>query len=114
MFIGDNIFRRRYVRGDLVTFTCTACEKVSRNTPGRNKGKKDASAVARISDDGGHVLLQAASDEEHKCWTTGFRVKIKEAVDEMVSKIKEDPTKKIPRVYEEATAKVTENLESRL
>ena len=111
LFIGDNIFRRRYVRGDLVTFTCTACEKVSRNTPGRNKGKKDASAVARISDDGGHVLLQAASDEEHKCWTTGFRVKIKEAVDEMVSKIKEDPTKKILRVYEEATAKVTENLD---
>ena len=34
LFVGDNIFRRRYVRGDLVTFTCTGCEKISRKTPG--------------------------------------------------------------------------------
>ena len=32
LFIGDNIFRRRYVRGDLATFTCTGCEKISRKT----------------------------------------------------------------------------------
>ena len=52
LFIGDYIFRRRYVRGDLATFTCTGCEKISRKTRGGNKGKKDASAVAQITDDG--------------------------------------------------------------
>ena len=56
-------------------------------------------------------LQEAADDDEHKCWTSGFSVKIKEAVDEMYSQIKEDPTKKIPRVYQEATAKITENLD---
>ena len=56
LFIGDNIFRRRYVRGDLATFTCTGCEKISRKTHGGNKGKKDASAVAQITGDG-YVLL---------------------------------------------------------
>ena len=55
LFIGDNIFRWRYVRGDLATFTCTGCEKISR-THGGNKGKKDASAVAQITGDG-YVLL---------------------------------------------------------
>ena len=34
-----------------------------------------------------------------------------EAVDEMYSKIKEDPTKKIPRLYQEVRAKATENLD---
>ena len=53
LFIGDNIFRRRYVRGDLATFTCTGYEKISRKTRCGNKGKKDASAVAQIT--GGHV-----------------------------------------------------------
>ena len=44
--------------------------------------------------------------------TSGFSVKIKEAVDEMYSQIKEDPTKKIPSVYQEATtAKINENLD---
>ena len=39
-------------------------------------------------------------------------MKIKEAVDEMYSQIKEDPTKKIPSVYQEATtAKINENLD---
>ena len=56
LFIGDNIFRRRYVRGDLATFTCTGCEKISRKTRCGNKGKKDASAVAQITGDG-YVLL---------------------------------------------------------
>ena len=32
LFIGDNIFRRRYVRGDLATFTCTAYGKLPRKT----------------------------------------------------------------------------------
>ena len=85
LIIGDHIFRRRYVRGDLAMFTCTGCEKVSRNTPGRNKGKNDASCCPAV--------------------------KIKEAVDEMYSKIKEDPTKKIPRLYQEVRAKATENLD---
>ena len=84
LFIGDYIFRRRYVRGDLATFICTGCEKISRKTPGGNKVKKEASAVAQISDDG-YLLVQV--DEEHKCWDSGFRVKIKEAVEEMYSKI---------------------------
>ena len=51
LFIGDYIFRRRYVRGDLATFTCTGCEKISRKTRGGNKGKKDASAVAQKTDE---------------------------------------------------------------
>ena len=109
LFIGDYIFRRRYVRGDSATFACTGCEKISRKTRGGNKGKKDASAVAQKTDEG-YVLMEAACDEEHKCWTSGFRVKIKEAVDEMYSQVKEDPTKRIPRVYQEVTAKMTENL----
>ena len=33
------------------------------------------------------------------------------SVDEMYSKIKEDPTKKIPRLYQEVRAKATENLD---
>ena len=110
LFIGDNIFRRRYVRGDLATFTCTGCEKISRKTRCGNKGKKDASAVAQITGDG-YVLLEAAVDDEHKCWTPGFSVKIKEAVDEMYSQVKKDPMKKISRVYQEVTAKITENLD---
>ena len=110
LFIGDNIFRRRYVRGDLATFTCTGCEKISRKTRCGNKGKKDASAVAQITGDG-YVLLEAAVDDEHKCWTSGFSVKIKEAVDEMYSQVKKDPMKKISRVYQEVTAKITENLD---
>jgi len=40
LYIGDNIFRRRYVRGDRVTFTCTGCEKVSRKKQGGNKRQK--------------------------------------------------------------------------
>ena len=63
----------RYVRGDLATFTCTGCEKISRKTRGGNKGKKDASAVAQKTDEG-YVLMEAACDEEHKCWALGFRV----------------------------------------
>ena len=108
LVIENHIFRRRYVRGDLATFTCTGCEKISRKTPGGNKVKKEASAVAQISDDG-YLLVQV--DEEHKCWDSGFRVKIKEAVEEMYSKIKEDPMRKMPRVYQEVTAKITENLD---
>ena len=108
LVIENHIFRRRYVRGDLATFMCTGCEKISRKTPGGNKVKKEASAVAQISDDG-YLLVQV--DEEHKCWDSGFRVKIKEAVEEMYSKIKEDPTRKMPRVYQEVTAKITENLD---
>ena len=46
-----------------------------------------------------------------KCWDSGFRVKIKESVGEMYSKIKEDPMRKMPRVYQEVTAKITENLD---
>ena len=46
-----------------------------------------------------------------KCWDSGFRVKIKESVEEMYSKIKEDPMRKMPRVYQEVTAKITENLD---
>ena len=38
-------------------------------------------------------------------------IQIKEAVDEMYCQVKEDPTKKIPRVYQEVTAKITENLD---
>ena len=110
LFIRDNIFRRRYVRGDLATFTCTGCEKISRKTRCGNKGKKDASAVAQITGDG-YVLLEAAVDDEHKCWTSGFSVKIKEAVDKMYSQVKKDPMKKISRVYQEVTAKITENLD---
>ena len=34
LFIGGNIFRRRYVRGDLATFTCTAYGKLPRKTKG--------------------------------------------------------------------------------
>ena len=65
LFIGDYIFRRRYVRGDSATFTCTGCEKISRKTRGGNKGKKDASAAAQITDEG-YVLLEAPDDDEHK------------------------------------------------
>ena len=65
LYIGDNyIYRRRYIRGDSATFTCTGCEKVSRKTRGGNKGKKDAWAVAQITDDG-YVLQEAADDDEH-------------------------------------------------
>ena len=38
-------------------------------------------------------------------------MKIKEALDKMYCQVKEDPTKKIPRVYQEVTAKITENLD---
>ena len=75
-----------------------------------DQGKKDASVVGQITGDG-YILLEAAGDDEHKCWTSGFSVKIKEAVDKMYCQVKEDPTKKIPRVYQEVTAKITENLD---
>ena len=63
--IEDYIFRRRYIRKDSVTFTCTGCEKISRRE-GKTGRKKDASAVALITSEG-YVLQVADSDEEHKC-----------------------------------------------
>ena len=56
-------------------------------------------------------MLETAGDDKHKLGTSGFSLNIKEAVDEMYSQVKEYPTKKIPRVYQEVTAKITENLD---
>ena len=66
LYIEDYIFRRRYIRKDSATFTCTGCEKISRRE-GKTGRKKDASAVALITSEG-YVLQVADSDEEHKCW----------------------------------------------
>ena len=56
-------------------------------------------------------LEEAPGDEEYKCWASGFNVRIKEAVEEMYAKVEEDPTRKIPRIYQEVRSKITENLD---
>ena len=43
LVIENHIFRRRYVRGDLATFTCTGCEKISRKTPVKVKSSQKRS-----------------------------------------------------------------------
>ena len=106
--IEDYIFRRRYIRKDSATFTCTGCEKISRRE-GKTGRKKDASAVALITSEG-YVLQVADSDEEHKCWTSGFNVITKEAREEMFARVEENPTQKIPRIYLEVRSKYMENL----
>ena len=106
LFIEDYIFRRRYIRKDIVKFTCTGCEKISR----KNKLSKDASAIARLTDEG-YILLETSSHEDHKCWSSVFNVMIKEAVAEMLARVEEDPTQKIPRIYNEVRSKYTEKLD---
>ena len=108
LYIGDHIFRRRYIRNDLAKFTCTGCEKISKQEGKEARIRSNASAIAQVTTDG-YLLLKA--DEDHQCWTSGFNVMIREAIAEMYQRVEEDPTQKIPRIYQQVRAKFTENLD---
>ena len=58
LYIGDHIFRRRYIRNDLAKFTCTGCEKISKQEGKEGRGRSKASAIAQVTTDG-YLLLKA-------------------------------------------------------
>ena len=107
LYIEDYIFRRRYIRKDSATFTCTACENLETwRKDGTQKG-----CLCRRSHHKWRICLAGGwLGWRTQMLTSGFNVITKEAREEMFARVEENPTQKIPRIYLEVRSKYMENL----
>ena len=103
--IGNHIFRkRRQLKNGSVIFTCNGCEAMAPKTY--------LSAIARIIEDGTYELVEWPRLKDHRCWADGSQAHHRKALDEMLSKVTEDPTRSAQSVYEEVRNSFTQNMEA--
>ena len=103
--IGNHIFRRqRQLKNGSVIFTCNGCEAMAPKTY--------LSAIARIIEDGTYQLVEWPRLKDHRCWADGSQAHHRKALDEMLSKVTQDPTRSAQSVYEEVRNSFTQNMEA--
>ena len=99
--IGNHIFRkRRQLKNRSVIFTYNGCEAMAPKTY--------LSAIARIIEDGTNELVEWPRLKSHRCWADGSQAHHRKALDEMLSKVTQDPTCSAQSVYEEVRNSFTE------
>ena len=82
LMIGNHIFRkRRQLKNGSVIFTCNGPPKTY------------LSAIARIIEDGTYELVEWPRLKDHRCWADGSQALHRKAMDEMLSKVTQDPTR---------------------
>ena len=105
LMIGNHIFRRRrQLKNGSVIFTCNGCEAMAPKTY--------LSAIARIIEDGTYELVEWPRLKDHRCWADGSQAHHRKALDEMLSKVTQDPTRSAQSVYEEVRNSFTQNMEA--
>ena len=103
--IGNHIFRRqRQLKNGSVIFTCNGCEAMAPKTY--------LSAIARIIEDGTYQLVEWPRLKDHRCWADGSQALHRKAMNEMLLKVTQDPTRSAQSVYEEVRNSFTQNMEA--
>ena len=85
---------------DKVVFTCNSCEAEG----------KVVSALATFENDE-YQLTDAPSLDDHSCWATGHKPAIKKASALMYQMVREDPTRSVPKIWEEVRNKFAEGMD---
>ena len=101
LIIENYIFRKRYTnKNGTIVFSCNGCELQSTTL----------FAVAKMDEDGKYELLDWPRSNDHCCWADVTQALIRKARNQMFDKVREDPSRSIPQIYETVRSSFTQDM----
>ena len=102
--VEDNVFKKRKEYKHGAQFSCNECQKLGHNAYAQ------ATKSGNFTSDGIEKYILKALPHHHECSPSSINGLIKKFSDCLYSAVKNDPTKPIPRIYEECREQISDGL----